>query len=114
MADTPDPSNTPPAASAVALGYDRGQHSVPKILAKGRGELAKQILDMAFEKGIKVREDADLVQLLEQFETESEIPVEAFAAVAEILNYIYQLNNTPNALKSDFNPLDLEKDRPDD
>jgi flagellar biosynthesis protein len=41
---------------------------------------------------VKVREDADLVEVLSKLEVDSPIPVEAFAAVAEILTYVYQAN----------------------
>ena len=47
---------------------------------------------MAFANGIKVRKDTDLTEILMAVEVESEIPLEAFAAVAEILNYIYRIN----------------------
>lgn len=47
---------------------------------------------MAFACGIKVRQDADLAEILAAVDIDSEIPPQAFAAVAEILSYIYQLN----------------------
>jgi len=45
-----------------------------------------------FEAGVKVRQDADLAQMLAAVDIGADIPVEAFAAVAEILSYIYQTN----------------------
>lgn len=92
----------PEFPKAVALSYDRQSHSAPTIIAKGKGEIAKQILDIAFANGIKVREDADLIQLLDQFELETQIPVDAFLSVAEILNYVYQLNGSENKITPDF------------
>ena len=64
----------------------------PKVVAAGRGGVAEQILEIAFAQGIKVREDADLAQLLSAVDADSEVPTEAFAAVAEILVYLYQAN----------------------
>ncbi|WP_020594210.1 EscU/YscU/HrcU family type III secretion system export apparatus switch protein [Kiloniella laminariae] len=61
----------------------------PKIVAKGSGELAEQILQIAFAQGIKVRTDSDLVEILSTVDIESEIPLEALTAVATILNYVY-------------------------
>ena len=75
---------------AVAL---RGEEdSAPRITAKGRGAVAEQILALAFDNGVKVREDADLVAVLESLELDSVIPVAVFATVAEILHYVYRAN----------------------
>ena len=80
-------------AMAVALsGGKPGSGAAPSVVAGGRGRLAEQILQIAFANGIKVREDADLGQLLTTIDLEEEIPVEAFAAVAEILIYLYRAN----------------------
>ena len=86
-------------AVAVALEYDSGSEFAPKVIAGGRGKIAEQILQIAFERGIKVREDADLAEMLSAIDIDSEIPIEAFAAVAEILVYVYRANDTlPNFL----------------
>jgi flagellar biosynthesis protein len=77
---------------AVALGHELVDDRPPKVVAGGRGRIAEQILEIAFANGIRVREDADLAQLLSSIDIDSEIPVEAFAAVAEILTYVYQAN----------------------
>lgn len=79
-------------AKAVALQYDEKQSDAPRVTASGRGVVAEQILAIAFAQGIKVREDADLVEVLSQIELDSPIPLEAFAAVAEILAYVYKAN----------------------
>ena len=79
-------------AVAVALGLDRDDGRPPKVVAGGRGRIAEQIMEIAFAHGVKVREDADLANLLSSIDIESDIPVEAFAAVAEILTYVYQAN----------------------
>ena len=88
----------PPTAEAIAIAVkqDNGQKQTPKIIAGGRGRFAEQILEIAFSKGIKVREDADLAQMLSVVDIESEIPIEAFVTIAEILTYVYEANNTMN------------------
>lgn len=68
----------------------------PKIIASGRGAVAEQILQIAFERGIKVRQDSDLAEILSAVEVESEIPLAALAGVAEILRYLYQTDKAPN------------------
>lgn len=77
---------------AVALKYDGEAHSAPKVAASGRGLIAEQIIALAREHGIEVHEDADLAELLSVLDVDSFIPVEAFAAVAEILSYVYRKN----------------------
>ncbi|WP_033068904.1 EscU/YscU/HrcU family type III secretion system export apparatus switch protein [Thalassospira australica] len=77
---------------AVALRYKHGKDNAPTLSAKGEGSVAEQILQVAFANGVKVRKDSDLAEILMAVEVESEIPLEAFAAVAEILNYIYRIN----------------------
>lgn len=77
---------------AIALRYAHGRDNAPILSAKGEGSVAEQILQVAFANGIRVRKDTDLTEILMAVEVESEIPLEAFAAVAEILNYIYRIN----------------------
>lgn len=86
----------PTRLTAVALEDRSREGQVAKITAAGRGEVARKILDIAFANGVKVREDADLAELLAKFELESPIPSEALMAVGEILAYVYQANNEPN------------------
>ncbi|MEQ5775150.1 MULTISPECIES: EscU/YscU/HrcU family type III secretion system export apparatus switch protein [unclassified Thalassospira] len=77
---------------AVALRYLQGRDNAPVLTAKGQGSVAEQIMQVAFDRGIKVRKDSDLAEILMAVDVDSEIPLEAFAAVAEILNYIYRIN----------------------
>ena len=80
-------------AMAVALAGEQEADKPPKVVAGGRGRIAEQILEVAFAQGVPVREDADLAQLLTSIDIDSDIPVEAFVAVAEILTYVYQAND---------------------
>lgn len=83
-----------PAAitKAVAIEYDREDDTAPRVTASGKGLIADQILAIAFARGIKVRKDEDLVEVLSKIDIDSPIPLEAFAAVAEILAYVYKAN----------------------
>ncbi len=83
----------PSISKAVALEYTRGSDTAPRVTASGKGAIAEQILAIAFDRGIKVREDAELVDILSLVEVDSPIPLEAFGAVAEILAYVYQAND---------------------
>jgi flagellar biosynthesis protein len=84
-------SAEPPKTVAVAV-EEQADGQAPKVTASGRGHLAEKILEVAFAAGVKVRTDADLVAVLEAVDVDSEIPTEAFVAVAEILTYVYRAN----------------------
>ena len=93
----PPPANhrgsTPDRQIAIALSHDIDSGTAPTVVAKGYGEMAEKILDLAFHNDVKVRTDPDLAQILEVVEIDCEIPLEAFAAVAEILTYVYRAND---------------------
>ena len=82
---------------AVAVHRDAGVQANPRVVAKGHGAVAEQILSIAFDRGVKVRTDADLAEILAAVELDSEIPLEALAAVAEILSYVYRATQPPVA-----------------
>jgi flagellar biosynthesis protein len=85
------PASGRPVAVAIK-GRDGQRDSLPKVIASGRGKLAEQILELAFAKGLKVREDADLAELLAKLDLDTPIPSEAIVAVAEILARVYEFN----------------------
>jgi flagellar biosynthesis protein len=94
MAGLPNPPSDAPEPRAIAVALEeQADAEAPKVTATGRGALAEQILAIAFANGVKVREDADLAQMLAAIDVDCPIPTEAFAAVAEILNYVYRANN---------------------
>ncbi len=90
LSDQP-PKEKSPRTVAVALEAQEGA-APAKIMASGRGFIAEQILQVAFANDVKVREDADLVQILSAVDVDSDIPTEAYAAVVEILTYVYRAN----------------------
>ncbi len=75
---------------AVALRYGSGQ-SAPQVVAKGRGLLAETIIARAREAGVYVHESPELVQLLMAVELDREIPPALYQAVAELLAWLYRL-----------------------
>lgn len=88
---------------AVALEYARGEDPAPKVVASGKGLIADKIIEIAHANGIKVREDADLVEILSTLEINAFIPLEAYAAVAEILSYVYRANASYSQRQGDKN-----------
>jgi flagellar biosynthesis protein len=81
---------------AVALSDTRRLDDLPQVSAAGRGKIAEQIVQIALDHGVKVREDGPLAQMLVAVELDTPIPSEAFLAVAEILSYVYRANQAPN------------------
>ncbi|RJQ49518.1 MAG: EscU/YscU/HrcU family type III secretion system export apparatus switch protein [Nitrospiraceae bacterium] len=77
---------------AAALKYRHGKDSAPKLVAKGRGEVAQKIIDIARENNIPLHEDKELVDFLSMLDLYEEIPPELYKAVAEILAFIYRMN----------------------
>lgn len=77
---------------AVALSYDPGVSDAPKVIAKGKGKIAENILQRAAEHEIPVQEDPSLVELLGQLNVNETIPEELYQAVSEVFAYIYRLD----------------------
>ena len=86
--------------AAVALQYNTVTDKAPKITAKGRGLVAETIIALAREKGVPIREDADLVQVLSQLDLNQEIPPSLYQVVAELLAFVYRLNQDYRPLSS--------------
>ncbi len=84
-----------PSHFAVALRYKAGEDQAPVVLAKGQDELALRIVKTAEENNVAVVENVPLARALyAQAELDREIPPELYAAVAELLVYLYRLDST--------------------
>jgi flagellar biosynthesis protein len=77
---------------AAAIKYDQAKNMAPRVVAKGKGHIAEQIMQVARENDVPLHEDRNLANVLEAMELESEIPAELYRAVAEVLVFIYRLN----------------------
>jgi flagellar biosynthesis protein len=82
------------AEQAVALRYRTHADHAPRVVAKGEGYIARKIKEIARAHGIPIRRDDDLVELLAQVDIDREIPPELYAAVAEVLSWIYRANES--------------------
>ena len=85
---------------AAALKYRHGTDQAPRLVAKGKGKVAEEIIRIAASYGIPVQEDRDLIEFLSALDLYREIPPELYIAVAEILAFVYYLNSAPG--DSDF------------
>ena len=77
---------------AAALKYRPDRDSAPRITAKGSGLVAKKIIDLARRNGIPIKEDPALIQVLSKLDLNQEIPPAIYLVVAEILAFVYSLN----------------------
>jgi flagellar biosynthetic protein FlhB len=83
---------TNPTELAIAIHYDYDTMPAPTVVAKGAGVLAQRIRRLALENGIPIVERKELAQALyKHVEIGQQIPTENYAAVAEVLRYVYQL-----------------------
>jgi flagellar biosynthesis protein len=89
---THNPADT--RRAAVALKYDTATENAPKVIAKGRGLVAEKIIALAREQGIPMRADPDLIQMLTQIDLDQEIPPSLYKIVAELLAFVYRLNQS--------------------
>lgn len=78
--------------SAVALAYTQSD-AAPRVVAKGHGLIAEQIISRAQEHGVYVHESPELVSLLMQIDLDQRIPPQLYVAVAELLAWIYRLES---------------------
>ena len=84
-----DDTNKAADLLAIALKYKAETDKAPKIVAKGRKKLAYEIIRVAQENGVLIKQDKELSSILSLLEIDEYIPCEAFLAVAEIMSYIY-------------------------
>jgi flagellar biosynthesis protein len=83
----------PDRKAAAALRYKQGEDPAPRLVAKGFGIIAEKIIEAAREAGVPVHEDKDLLALLMTLNIDEVIPPEMYIAVAEVLAFIYRMNN---------------------
>jgi len=70
----------------------RAEDGAPRVVAKGSGVTAEAIISLARESGVYVHQSPELVNLLMQIDLDCEIPPELYQAVAEILAWLYALD----------------------
>lgn len=78
---------------AAALKYDLDKDEAPRIIASGQGVIAEKIIEAARDHDIPVEENQDIIDILVQLNVGEEIPPELYQAVAEILSFIYRLED---------------------
>ncbi len=77
---------------AAALRYNKDKEKAPRVVAKGEGESAKNIIKIAELHNLPIRKDEDLIELLSKIELDKEVPEALYKAVAEVFSFIYKTN----------------------
>lgn len=77
---------------AVALGYKYGESAAPVVLASGKGEIAKKIIELAEQYEVPFYKDSGLVDSLVELRLNEEIPIELYQAIAHVLAFVYAMD----------------------
>ncbi len=78
---------------AAALKYDQSRDAAPKVIAKGKGQSAENIIKIAELHNLPIKKDEDLIELLSKVELNKEVPEKLYRAVAEVFSFIYKVTN---------------------
>lgn len=81
---------------AIALTYKPGIHEAPILSAKGSGLLAETILKKADHSGVPIQRNDSLTEVLSAMDLNQQIPVELYQVVAEILAFVYRIDQKGN------------------
>ncbi len=76
---------------AVALQYDKDKDNAPRVIAKGMRLKAEKIREIAKEAGVPVMRNVTLAGALYRVDIGQEVPEELYDAVAEVLNFVFAL-----------------------
>ena len=86
-----------PTREAIALAYSQTD-AAPRVVARGKGLIAEQIIARAKEHGVYVHESPELVALLTQVNIDEHIPPQLYMAIAELLVWLYRIENGGTAI----------------
>ncbi|MGE8204098.1 EscU/YscU/HrcU family type III secretion system export apparatus switch protein [Heyndrickxia sp. NPDC080065] len=85
----------------IALQYQSEKQDAPKVIAKGKGVIAENIIKKAKDKDIPIQEDRNLIELLGELQINETIPEELYEAVAEVFAFVYRLDENIGKQKAD-------------
>lgn len=89
----------PTPRECAALAY-RESDGAPRVVAKGKGIVADAIIEKARASGVYVHESRELLALLMQIDLDSHIPPQLYVAVAELLAWLYKLEESSQQVLS--------------
>ena len=77
---------------AAALRYDTNKENAPRLVAKGEGKTAQNIIKIAELHNLPIKKDEDLIELLSNVELDKEVPDALYKAVAEVFSFVYKMS----------------------
>ncbi len=89
---------------AVAMEYEEQEDDAPRVTARGSGEVAEKIIELARQNDVPLYEDKDLLELLYKLDLDEQIPVSLYEVMAEIFSFLYQLNEEEKGGNSSDHP----------
>lgn len=89
---------------AVALQYEKETDRAPRIVAKGRGLIAEQILALAEENDIVIEANPVLAEALSHVEVDDVIPLELYEAVAAVIGYVLRQSQSSGWKPAEHEP----------
>ena len=82
---------------AVAIKYDKEADQAPKVIAKGLHFKAEKIKEIAKQYGVPIMKNVPLANALFRIDVGQDVPEELYDAVAEVLNFVYALQQENEA-----------------
>jgi flagellar biosynthesis protein len=76
---------------AAALRYDTKKENAPRMVAKGDGKVADNIIKIAELNNLPIKKDEDLIELLSKVELDKEVPEALYKVVAELFSFVYKV-----------------------
>jgi len=76
---------------AIAMRYDSAKERTPRVIAKGKGNVANNIIKVAQLHKLPIKKDEDLLELLSKVELDREVPENLYKAVAELFSFVYKV-----------------------
>lgn len=104
MTDSPpnQEQHDPSREEVVALSYTK--HDLPRVVAKGKGHIARKIMAIAKDAEVPIHQDANLVKALSNLDINESIPRELFLAVAQVLVFAYNISGKTPKEDNDLPP----------
>jgi len=90
----PGPDDDVSGLEVAALRYDSGEDHAPKLVARGRGQTARKIMELAAEHDLPVTKDPTLVSILGALDVGADIPPDLYGVIAEVLAWAYHADKT--------------------
>jgi len=81
---------------AAALRYDKLKENAPRVVAKGEGKAAENIIKIAELHNLPIKKDEDLIELLSKVELDKEVPEALYKVVAELFSFVYKVTKKKN------------------